>query len=81
MPFGLVLRIWDNVFVHGTLYLFQVSIAILKLIKEDLLIRDMDSINKLFSSFKDNEKAGSDSGHNAYFLPPDEDIIRESYKI
>ena len=42
----------------------------------------MDQINTLFGSFKDNTKAGNAVGNNdAYFLPPDEDIIKEAAKI
>jgi hypothetical protein len=31
------MRVWDNVFVYGTRFLFKASIAILKLIESDLL--------------------------------------------
>jgi hypothetical protein len=42
----------------------------------------MDQINTLFGSFKDNTKAGNAMGNNdAYFLPPDEDIIKEAAKV
>jgi hypothetical protein len=82
MPFGLVLRIWDNLFVFGSRYLYQVTIAILKLLQDTLLERDMDEINTLFGNFRDNTNAGNAIGNNdAYFLPPDEDIIREAAKV
>ena len=42
MPFGLVLRIWDNLFAYGSRYLFQVAIAILTLLEDTLLERDME---------------------------------------
>jgi|LauGreDrversion4_2_1035121.scaffolds.fasta_scaffold96026_4 hypothetical protein len=42
----------------------------------------MDQINTLFGSFKDNTKSGNAMGNNdAYFLPPDEDIIKAADKI
>ena len=42
----------------------------------------MDQINTLFGSFRDNTKAGNAVGNNdAYFLPPDEDIIKEAAKV
>jgi hypothetical protein len=82
MPFGLVLRIWDNLFAYGSRYLFQVAIAILTLLEDTLLERDMEQINTLFGSFRDNTKAGNIMGNNdAYFLPPDEDIIKMAGKI
>lgn len=55
-PLGLCIRIWDNIIVHGTRYIFKVTVAILKLIEEDLLRLDMQGINDYFRSFKDDEK-------------------------
>lgn len=40
-PFALCIRIWDNILAHGSYYMFQVTIAILKLTKDDLLQLDM----------------------------------------
>lgn len=44
-PVSLCIRIWDNLLVHGSVYIFQVSLAILKLIEEPLLGYDLDRIN------------------------------------
>jgi len=42
----------------------------------------MDQINTLFGSFKDNTKSGNSMGNNdAFFLPPDEDIIKAADKV
>ncbi len=49
------MRIWDNIFVYGTRYIFKVTIAILKLTEADLLQLDISGINDYFRSFKDEE--------------------------
>jgi len=51
-PFALCIRIWDNILVHGSIYIFKVSIAILKLVKDDLLELDMQGVNDFFKDFK-----------------------------
>jgi hypothetical protein len=84
---GLCIRIWDNLFVYGTRYIFQVSLAILKLIEDDLLQLDLSGINDYFKSFKDDDnhqtaspQAGAPFAHKS-LLPPIETIISESLKI
>ena len=52
---GLCLRIWDNILVHGSIYIFKVAIAILQLVEEDLLKLDMAGINDYFKSFKEDD--------------------------
>jgi hypothetical protein len=81
---GLVIRIWDNLLVHGTRYLFRVTIAILKLAEEDLLHLDISGINEYFKAFKDDENPAGSGGANYQphkLLPDHETIIKESLKI
>jgi len=52
---GLCVRIWDNIFAHGTVYIFKVAIAILKLIEPEIIKLDLSKINDVFKSFKDDE--------------------------
>jgi len=54
--------------------MFQVSIAILRLIHDDLMKLDIQGVNEYFKSFKDEE-------NNNKLLPPIETIIDESYKV
>lgn len=61
--------------VHGTRYVFQVSIAILRLIQQDLLQLDIQGVNDYFKSFKDDDQL------NGKLLPPTEQIISESFKV
>jgi F0F1-type ATP synthase membrane subunit a len=61
-PVSLCIRIWDNLLANGTIYLFQVSLAILKLLEPDLLKLDLDGICKYFSSFKEGEFASYQGG-------------------
>ena len=56
-PISLCIRIWDNLLVHGSIYIFQVSLAILRLIEKPLLSYDLDGINQFLKSFKDDELA------------------------
>ena len=56
-PMSLCIRIWDNLLVYGSIYIFQVSLAILKLLEEPLMERDLDGINKYLKSFKKDELA------------------------
>jgi hypothetical protein len=85
-PLGLCIRIWDNIFVYGTRYLFQVSIAILRLIQNDLVQMDLSGINDYLKSFKDDEKVAyqglsANSAIGRQLLPPIETIIEESLKV
>ena len=57
--------------------MFQVALAVLKLIQHDLLRLDFGDINEYFNTFKEEEDAGGQ-----YKLLPDfEKIITEAYKI
>lgn len=69
------IRIWDNILVHGTRYLFRVTIAILKLVESHLYTEDISGVNDFFKSFKD-EATGQ-----AKNLPKIESIIKESLKV
>lgn len=73
---GLCIRIWDNLLVFGTRYIFQVSIAVLRLTQHDLINLDISDVNDYFKSFKDD-----DSGKSSKLLPSFETIISESYKV
>mmetsp|Transcript_36897 Transcript_36897/g.35626 ORF Transcript_36897/g.35626 Transcript_36897/m.35626 type:complete len:105 (-) Transcript_36897:169-483(-) len=87
---GLCIRIWDNIFVYGTRYLFSVTIALLKLIEPDLLKLDLTGINEYFQSLKYEEQGWgqqqrsgqkNSGAQDRNLLPPIEDIIKESLKI
>ena len=61
---------------EGTKFMFQVALAILKLVQHHLLDLDCGEINEYFKTFKDEEDSGQ------YKLLPDfEKIISEAYKI
>ena len=58
---------------EGTKFMFQVALAILKLVQHHLLELDFGEINEYFKTFKDEEDTGS------YKLLPDfEKIISEA---
>lgn len=57
--------------MHGTHYLFQASIAILRLVESDLLQLDLSGINDYLKAFKDAPG----------FLPSADAIIKESLKV
>lgn len=70
--------------MYGTHYIFQVSIAILRLIQHDLLQLDLSGINDYLKSFKDDEKLAYQVGaafSSKSMLPPYERIIEESLKV
>jgi hypothetical protein len=67
--------------VHGTPYLFQVTLAVLSLLSDTLLQMDMSEINNVFKSFRDDELAGKEGSQACNYLPPDDLIISESYKF
>ena len=72
--------------MFGTHYIFQVSIAILRLIQYDLVQLDLSGINDYLKSFKEDEKAAfqgasSGGGVGKSKLPPIETIIEESFKV
>lgn len=54
-PLGLCIRIWDNIFVYGTKFILQASIAILKLIEDDLLQISFSDINEYLKHLKEEE--------------------------
>jgi hypothetical protein len=72
---GLCIRIWDNILVFGTRYIFRVTIAILRLVQNELFQLDISGVNEFFKSFK-NEVTGESKN-----LPPIEDIINESLRV
>lgn len=68
-PMGLCIRIWDNLLAYGTRFLFNVSLAILFMLKDQLMDLDFSDINDYFKALKDD-------GHlDQNLLPPFEDII------
>lgn len=75
-PMGLCIRIWDNLLVFGTRYLFKATLAILKLLESELLKLDMQQVNDYFRAFRDEDK-----DTYSKLLPEIETIIKESYKV
>ena len=53
---GLCVRIWDNILVFGTRFIFKVALAILKLLKNELLNKEMDEINQFFTSLNNQNQ-------------------------
>ena len=53
-PLGLCIRIWDNILAFGTRFMFNISLAILNLLKDQLLELDFNDINEFFKSLKDD---------------------------
>lgn len=51
---GLVIRIWDNLLAFGTRFMFNTSLAILKLLKEYLIDLEFNDINMFFTALKDD---------------------------
>ncbi|KAK8791150.1 hypothetical protein WA158_005781 [Blastocystis sp. Blastoise] len=49
-PLPTVLRIWDNMILEGTKYLFKVGIAILSLLQDFLIYHSSDEIYQLFTN-------------------------------
>lgn len=68
-PFGLCVRIWDNLLASGTRFLFNVGLAILDILKEDLLGLDFADINEFFQLMKNDDHCDRE------ILPPIEDVI------
>ena len=71
-PMGLCVRIWDNLMAHGTKFILNVSLALLYLMKDELITLDMGGINEYFKKLKDDESC------EYKLLPPYEDIIQEA---
>jgi hypothetical protein len=74
-PLGLCIRIWDNLLSYGTRFLFNVSLSILFLLKDQLLELDFEKINEFFTILKDDER------QEHKYLPPFEDIIEQAQEI
>ena len=74
-PMGLCIRIWDNLLAYGTRFLFNASLAILYLLKEQLLELDFSDINDFFKALKDDEHL------DQKLLPPFEEIIEQAQQI
>ena len=55
-PMGLCIRIWDNILAKGTRFVFNIGLAVLKLLKDDLITLGMDTINQYFSELNENEQ-------------------------
>lgn len=81
-PQGLCIRIWDNIWANGTRFLFQAAIAVLKLIKNDLISLGFAEINERLKKLKDDEhdrQGGSWTKHT--LLPEYEKIISEARNV
>ena len=71
-PMGLCLRIWDNLLAFGTRFMFNICLAILKLLKDQLIELEFTDINEFLKALKDD-------GHlSEKLLPPVEQIIEEA---
>lgn len=68
-PLGLCIRMWDNILAFGTRFIFNLSLSLLYLLKEQLLDLDFADINEFFKLLKD------DSHLEEKLLPPYDDII------
>lgn len=80
-PLGLCIRIWDNIWASGTKFLFQAAIAILKLIKNDLIELSFGDINERFKKLKDDDDRQVGSWTQQKLLPDFERIITEARSI
>ena len=75
-PFGLCIRIWDNLMAHGTQFIFNVGIAILFLLKDKILaLEDLGDINEYFKLLREDDSREEPQ------LPPYEDIITEAQGV
>lgn len=74
-PLGLCIRMWDNILAFGTRFIFNLSLAILGLLKDQLIELDFADINEFFKALKD------DTHMNEKLLPPFEDIIEQAVRI
>jgi len=54
-PLGLCIRVWDNLLAYGTRFLFNVSLAILFLLKDRLMDLEFSDINDFLKALKDDE--------------------------
>jgi len=74
-PFGLCIRFWDNILAFGTRFIFNISLSLLSLLKDQLIELEFSLINDFFKSLKD------DTHLENPLLPPYELIIEEAQKI
>jgi hypothetical protein len=74
-PYGLCIRIWDNILAFGTRFIFNVSLSLLSLLRDQLIELDFGEINEFFKSLKD------DSHLEEKLLPPTEQIIEGAQRI
>ena len=73
-PLGLCIRIWDNILADGTKFFFKATLAILRLVEQELLLLDFSEINEYFKSFNSTDTSFK-------LLPDYEKIISEAYKF
>ena len=55
LPMHLVVRIWDFILSEDILSLIKVAIALLKIMKKDLMNMDTSDVSKYFKGFKEEE--------------------------
>jgi len=72
------IRIWDNIFAFGTIFMFKFALAVLKFVQYDLIRLDLQGVNDFFRLFKEDEDNGLTK---AKVLPETEVLITESLKI
>lgn len=49
-PIKLCIRVWDNILVEGSAFIFKFPLAIMEIFEKELLEKDLDEINDLFES-------------------------------
>jgi len=74
-PLGLCIRLWDNILAFGTRFIFNISISILLLLRDQLIELEFCDINEFFKCLKD------DTHLDKALLPPIEKIIEQAQKI
>lgn len=74
-PLGLCIRMWDNILAFGTRFIFNLSLAILHMLKDQLMELDFGDINEFFKALKD------DTHLEESLLPPYESIIENAVRI
>lgn len=66
---------WDNILAFGTRFIFNLSLSLLYLLKDQLMDLDFADINEFFKLLKD------DSHLEEKLLPPYDDIIDHAQRI
>jgi ABC-type siderophore export system fused ATPase/permease subunit len=69
------IRVWDTLMAYGTKFIFNVTLSILKLLKNQLIELEFSEINDFFRELKDDRHL------DQKLLPPYETIIAEAQKI